>query len=105
VHTGVAPNDGVEQFPPLAVSVCATGAPPLMLIEIDCVAAERYAGRRFNAEEATAGASMRIVTLTEAGETGGAPAGRTDAPPPPQPASAIATMQNATSGNTKRSFP
>jgi len=46
VQTGVAPKDGVEQSPPDGVRFCATGEAPLTLIVIDCVAGERYFGRR-----------------------------------------------------------
>jgi hypothetical protein len=103
VHTGVAPKEGVEQFPPAGVRFCATGVPPLMLMVIDCVAGERYAGRRFTPEELAAlGASMRIVTDVIAGRRDASTWGTEplDAPPP-QAASSIVPTPNA-HGNTRR---
>jgi hypothetical protein len=83
VQTVVALNGGVEQSPPAGVRLCATGVPPLMLIVIDCVAGDRYAGLRFAAGDVVLGASIRIVTETIAGELGAGAAGVDDPPPPP----------------------
>jgi len=41
VQTGVAPNDGVAQFPPEGVRLWVIGVPPFTLIAIDCVAGDR----------------------------------------------------------------
>ena len=86
VQTGVAPKDGVEQSPPDGVRFCATGEAPLTLIVIDCVAGERYFGRRRVAWPVVVGASIRIVTATEEGEIVAEPPG-TEAPgdDPPSP--------------------